>query len=97
VPAVNVTEHLPPDNVQLVGLTEPRVVGDTEKFTVPVGVLAPAPLLSANVAVHVVDPPTLTEEGVQATVVLVVRRVAVTVPLVAPLLELPAWTASLAV
>jgi len=34
---------------------------------------------------------------VQATVVLVVRRVAVTVPLVAPLLELPAWTASLAV
>ena len=87
---VNVTEQLPaPDRVQLVALkvpARPVAVNATE----PAGVVEPAPLLSATVAVHVVDPPTLTEEGVQATVVLVVRRVAVTVPLVAPLLELPA-------
>ena len=53
--AVNVTEQLPPDSVQLVGLTEPIPVGATAKLTVPAGVLAPAPFVSATVTLHVVD------------------------------------------
>ena len=89
-PAVNVTEQLPADKVQLVGLKVPIPVGATVKLTVPAGTLAPTPLLSATFAVHEVDPPTLTDVGLQETVVVVVRRVATTDPLVAPLLALPA-------
>ena len=90
VPAVNVTEQLPADSVQLVGLNVPIPVGATVKLTVPAGTLAPAPLVSATLAVHWVDPPTLTDVGLQEMVVEVVRRVATTEPLVAPLLALPA-------
>jgi hypothetical protein len=88
-PAVNVTEQLPADRVQLVGLNVPIPVGATVKLTVPVGTVAPAPSMSATVAVHDVDPPTLTDEGLQETVVEVLLSVAVTEPLVAPLLALP--------
>jgi hypothetical protein len=97
VPAVNVTEQVPAASVQLVGLNVPIPTGATVKPTVPAGTEDPAPSMSATVAVHVVDPPTLTEEGLHATVVEVLRSVAVTEPLVAPLLALPAWIASLAV
>jgi hypothetical protein len=51
------------------------------KLTVPVGVVDPAPLVSATVAIHVVDWPVLSEFGVHETVVEVVRKVTVTVVL----------------
>ena len=93
---VNVTEQLPLERVQLVALKVPaRPVA--VKATEPAGVVAPAPLVSATVAVQVDDWLIGTEAGVQTIVVEVVRRVAFTVPLVAPLLELPACTASLGV
>ena len=93
---VKVTEQLPLTNVQLVALKLPaRPVA--VKATEPAGVVAPAPLVSATVAVQVDDWLIGTEAGLQTIVVEVVRSVAVTVPLVAPLLELPACTASLAV
>jgi hypothetical protein len=87
---VKVTEHVPAaDNVQLGALNVPaRPVA--VKPTDPAGVVAPAPLVSATVAVQVEAWPTETEEGLQTTVVDVVRRVAVIEPLVAPLLALPA-------
>jgi hypothetical protein len=56
------------------------------KVTEPAGLLAPAPLVSTTVAVHVEACPTVTDAGEQTTVVEVVRRVPVTEPLVAPLL-----------
>ena len=93
---VNATEQLPLERVQLVALKVPaRPVA--VKATEPAGVVAPAPLVSATVAVQVDDWLIGTEAGLQTIVVEVVRSVAVTVPLVAPLLELPACTASLAV
>jgi len=46
--------------------------------TVPVGVIAPTPDASETVAVHDVAVPTLTELGLQLTVVVVVRIVDVT-------------------
>jgi hypothetical protein len=39
------------------------------KVTVPVGVIAPVPEESATVAVHVVDTPVLTDEGLHETAV----------------------------
>jgi hypothetical protein len=94
---VKVTEQVPAaDNVQLGALkvpARPVAVNPTD----PAGVVAPAPLVSATVAVQVEAWPTETEEGLQTTVVDVVRRVAVIEPLVAPLLALPAWTVSLGV
>jgi hypothetical protein len=87
---VNVTEHVPAaDNVQLGALNvpaRPAAVNPTD----PAGVLLPTPLVSATVAVQVDGWLTDTEEGLQTTVVDVVRRVAVTDPFVAPLLALPA-------
>jgi hypothetical protein len=87
---VNVTEQLPvADNVQLGALNvpaRPLAVNPTE----PAGVLLPTPLVSATVAVQVDACPTATVLGLHTTVVEVVRRVAVTEPLVAPLLALPA-------
>jgi hypothetical protein len=86
---VNVTEQLPvADNVQLGALNvpaRPLAVNPTE----PAGVVAPAPLVSVTVAVQVDAWPTATVPGLQTTVVVVVRRVAVTDPFVAPLLAVP--------
>ena len=67
------------------------------KPTEPAGVEDPTPLVSATVAVHVDGWLIATVPGLQTIVVEVVRRVAVTEPLVAPLLALPAWTESLGV
>src|SRR5436190_1701797 len=93
---VNVTEQLPLTSVQLVALKVPaRPVA--VKATEPAGVVAPAPLVSATVAVQVDGWLVGTVAGVQTIVVGVVRSVAFTVPLVAPLLELPACTESLGV
>jgi len=86
---VNVTEQLPLTNVQLVALNDPArpaAVNATE----PAGVVAPAPLVSATVAVHVEGWLIATVPGLQTIVVDVVRNVAVMVPFPAPLLELPA-------
>ena len=58
--------------------------------TVPVGVIAPAPELSATVAVHVVSVDTFTEPGTQLTAVVVVLKVDASVN--EPLL--PVWTLS---
>ena len=58
---------MPPPNVPL----------SVEKLTEPVGVVAPVPAVSVIVAVHVVAPLTGTELGVQLTLVLVDRVVAV--------------------
>ena len=86
---VKVTEQLPLTRVQLVALKDPaRPVA--VKATDPPGVLLPAPLVSATVAVQVEGWLTATVPGLQTIVVEVVRNVAVTVPLPAPLLELPA-------
>jgi len=86
---VNVTEHVPADRVQLAALKVPaRPVA--AKPTEPAGVVAPAPLVSVTVAVQVDGWLIATVPGLQATVVEVVRRVAVTEPLVAPVLALPA-------
>jgi hypothetical protein len=93
---VKVTEHAPVTSVQLVALrvpARPLAVKPTE----PAGVVAPAPLVSATVAVHVDAWLIGTDAGAQTTVVDVVRRVAVTEPLVAPLLALPEWTESFGV
>jgi len=60
------------------------------KATEPAGVVAPAPLVSATVAVQVEGWLTATDDGEQTIVVDVVRSVPVTEPLVAPLLALPA-------
>jgi hypothetical protein len=87
---VNVTEHVPAaDRVQLAALNvpaRPAAVNPTE----PAGVLPPTPLVSATVAVQVEGWLIATVPGLQTTVVEVVRRVATTEPLVAPLLALPA-------
>jgi hypothetical protein len=86
---VKVTEHAPETKVQLGALkvpARPVAVNPIE----PAGVVAPAPLVSATVAVHVDAWLIGTEEGAHTTVVEVVRRVPVTEPLVAPLLALPA-------
>jgi hypothetical protein len=86
---VNVTEQVPVASVQLAALRVPaRPVAVNP--TVPAGVEAPTPLVSATVAVHVDGWLIATGLGLQTTVVEVVRRVATTEPLVAPLLALPA-------
>jgi len=86
---VNVTEQLPLTNVQLVALNDPArpaAVNATE----PAGVVAPAPLVSATVAVQVEAWLIATVLGLQTIVVEVVLRVTVMEPLPAPLLELVA-------
>ena len=83
------TEQLPLTRAQLVALNDPArpaAVNATE----PAGVVAPAPLVSATVAVHVEGWLIATVPGLQTIVVDVVRNVAVMVPFPAPLLELPA-------
>jgi len=57
------------------------------KLTVPVGVLGVPAALSVTVAVHDVDCPSLTVDGVQFTVVVVVLKLTVTMAL--PVL--PLW------
>src|SRR5207247_5552062 len=84
---VNVTEQLPLTKVQLVALKLP-VTPAAVKATEPAGVVAPAPLVSATVAVQVVGWLTATDEGEQTIVVEVVGRVAVTVALLAPRVQL---------
>ena len=89
---VNVTEHVEVPTVALAtrlhGLGVPNVPAAPVlvKVTEPVGLLAPAPLVSTTVAVHVEAWLIGTDPGLQVTVVDVVRRVPVTDPLVAPLL-----------
>ena len=86
---VNVTEQVPAASVQLATLkvpARPAAVNPTE----PAGVVAPTPLVSATVAVQVDGWLIATVPGLHTTVVEVVRRVATTEPLVAPLLALPA-------
>jgi len=88
VVGVKLTEQLPPERVQLEVLklpAPPVAVNETDA-----GVVAPAPLVSPTVAVHCEGVPIGTLDGLQTIVVDVVRSVAVTVPLLAPLLELPA-------
>src|SRR5438067_2499002 len=91
---VNVTEQLPLERVQLVALKVPaRPVA--VKATEPAGVVAPAPLVSATVAVQVEALLIATVPRLTTIVLVLVRRVAVTVPLVT--LVLPACTESLGV
>jgi hypothetical protein len=87
---VKVTEQVPAAvKVQLAALNVPaRPVA--VKPTEPAGVVAPAPLVSATVAVHVDAWLIGTEDGAHTTVVEVVLFVATTDPFVAPLLALPA-------
>src|SRR5437773_2623540 len=93
---VNVTEQLPLTSVQLVALKLPaRTV--RAKATEAAGVVAPTPLVSATVAVHVEGWLMAMVLGLHTTVVDVVLRFDVMEPFPAPLLELPACTASLAV
>ena len=91
---VNVTEQLDevlvaPTRLQLVALNVPAPPVDVNA-TVPKGILAPAPLVSATVAAHVEGWLIGTVAGLQTTVVDVVLLVPVTEPLVVPLLALPA-------
>jgi hypothetical protein len=72
---VKVTEQLPLTNVH--GLPA-KIPFGAVKATVPVGVVAPAPFVSATTAVHVVIWLTATVLGKQDTVVEVVRRTPVT-------------------
>ncbi len=74
------TEQLPETSVQLAtGVKLP--VPLLKKLTVPVGVVAVPGEVSATVAVQVDDEPTWTDAGLQVTVVVVVRRLTVTVAL----------------
>ena len=66
-----------PDSVQVVGLKVP--VPLLVNATVPVGVTAVPPDVSVTVAEQVAAVLTATDEGVHETVVLVERRVTVTV------------------
>src|SRR5438034_972845 len=93
---VNVTEQLPLTSVQLVALklpARPVAVNATE----PAGVVAPTPLVSATVAVHVEAWLMATVLVLHTMVVDVVLRFAMLESSPPPLLELPACTASLAV
>lgn len=60
----------------------------------PVGVIDVGASVSVTVAVHVVGALTGTEDGLQFTVVEVVRWVAVRSKLSVPLLALPKWSVS---
>jgi len=72
---------------ELLNIPVPLVV----KATVPVGGLAvPIPLESVTFAVHAVGEPEATDAGLHATVVVVGRRLTLTVAL----LELPKWVLS---
>ena len=73
---VKVTEQLPLTNVQLAALKVPDPPVNV-KATEPAGVLPPAPLVSATVAVQVDGWFTGTEAGVHTTVVDVDRSVTV--------------------
>ncbi len=61
------TLHVPEARVQLVALNVP--VLPVVKLTVPIGVIAPVPEVSATVAVHVVATLSRTLAGEQDTVV----------------------------
>src|SRR5437773_12364083 len=92
---VNVTEQFPLTRVLLVALKLP-VTPAAVKATEPAGVVAPAPLVSATVAVQVEgwlrsEERRVGKEGVEG-----VGRADVTETLTAPLLELPASAASVA-
>jgi hypothetical protein len=73
---VTVTEQLPLDSAQLVGLNV-SVASDDVNEIVPTGVVDPAPAVSVTVTATVLDPPDVTEFGVSVTVVDVVRAVTV--------------------
>ena len=74
---VNVTEQLPRDREQLVGVRVPVAVPDEVNLTVPVGVLAVPEAVSVTVAVQVEPLFAATEEGAQLTTVEVERPVTV--------------------
>jgi hypothetical protein len=87
---VKVTEQVPAaDKVHVVAENVPAAPVRV-KVTVPEGVVAPAPLVSATVAVQVEGWLIGTDAGAQETDVDVVLNTPVTVPLVAPLLVLAA-------
>ena len=56
-------------SVQLAELPNDPDVGDAVKLTVPDGVLAPLDAVSVTIAAHEVEPPTVTDEGEQPTLV----------------------------
>jgi hypothetical protein len=64
--------------VQLAGLKVPSPIGASANVTVPVGVVKKGcdayPSVSVTVAVHFVEPPTMTWDGTQLTAVEVLRR-----------------------
>jgi hypothetical protein len=88
---VKVTEHVPAARVQLGALNVPARPAAV-KPTVPLGVVAPAPLVSATVAVQVEAWLIGTDDGEHTTVVEVERGFTVTVLLV-PVLVV--WVPSL--
>lgn len=76
---MTVTEQVPLDKVQLVGLNVSPFAPVSEELNeiVPVGVDEPVPDVSAAVTDTVLDPFTLTEPGVTITAVEVLRVFAV--------------------
>jgi hypothetical protein len=84
---VKVTEHVPVADRVHVGAEKAPAAPVEVNVTVPAGVVAPAPLVSATVAVQVEGWLIGTDAGAQETDVDVVLNTPVTVPLVAPLLE----------
>jgi hypothetical protein len=54
---------------QLLGPTTAPVVGEDVKRTDPVGVVLPVDAVSATIAVHVVAPPSVSDEGEHDTLV----------------------------
>jgi len=89
-PGVNVTEQLPVVRLQ-VGAENVPAPPLLANVTVPVGVVAPTPLVSAIVAVQVEAWPIGKVEGAHDSIVLVVLRVPVTVDAA---LVLVAWVES---
>lgn len=76
---VNVTEQLPENKLQLVGLKDPLAVPAFVNMTVPVGVVAVPDAVSVTVVVHVEPLFVTTDDGAQLTVVEVERPVTVSV------------------
>ena len=74
---VNVTEQLPRDREQLVGVRVPVAVPAEVNLTVPAGVLAVPDAVSVTVAVQVEPLFIATDEGAQLTDVEVERPVTV--------------------
>ncbi len=79
--AVKVTEQVPLTRVHEPGLKVPEPAPLTLNVTVPPGVVAPAPLVSVTVAVHMAIWVSVSELGVHITPVDVVLKVLLTDPM----------------